>query len=79
MKAIAVFLLFLGMILIIKGYYSHKYNKMTTPKVIVKYIPRSEYEAQMSDDMRLADFYKGLFESVSQPNMYDSKINVNNK
>jgi hypothetical protein len=78
MKAIAVFLLFLGMILIIKGYYSHKYNKMATPKVIVKYIPRSEYEAQMSDDVRLADFYKGLFESV-QPNMYDSKINVNNK
>ncbi len=78
MKAIAVFLLFLGMILIIKGYYSHKYNKMATPKVIVKYIPRSEYEAQMSDDVRLADFYKGMFESV-QPNMYDSKINVNNK
>ncbi len=78
MKAIAVFLLFLGMILIIKGYYSHKYNKMATPKVIVKYIPRSEYEAQMSDDLRLADFYKGMFESV-QPNMYDSKINVNNK
>jgi len=78
MKAIAIFLLFLGMILIVKGYYSHKYSKMATPKVIVKYIPRSEYEAQMSDDQRLADFYKGLFEGV-QPNVYNSKININNK
>jgi len=78
MKAIAVFFLFLGMLLIIKGYYSNKYKKLSQPKVVVKYIPRSEYEAQMSDDLRLADFYKGMFESV-QPNMYDSKINVNNK
>ena len=53
MKAIAVFLLFLGMLLIIKGYYSNKYKKQTQPKVIVKYIPRSEYEAQMSDQERL--------------------------
>lgn len=78
MKAIAVFLLFLGMLLIINGYYSNKYKKQTQPKVIIKYIPRSEYEAQMSDDERLSEFYKGMFEGT-QPNQYNSKININNK
>ena len=73
MKAIAVFLLFLGMILIVKGYYSKKYNKLAKPKVIVKYIPRSEYEEQLSDNQRLSNFYKGLFEDT-QPNLYDINI-----
>lgn len=80
MKAIAIFLLFLGMILIVKGYYSNKYKNINEPKVIIKYIPRSEYEEQMSPQEKLDDFYKGLFEKT-QPNFYDSKINIdtNNK
>lgn len=69
MKAIAIFILFLGMILIVKGYYSKKYQKLGQPKVIIKYIPRSEYEEQLSDEQRLNDFYKGMFEST-QPNLY---------
>lgn len=71
MKAIAIFLLFLGMILIVKGYYSKKYNKLAKPKVIIKYIPRSEYEEQLSDEQKLSEYYKGLFEKT-QPNIYDS-------
>jgi hypothetical protein len=78
MKAIAIFLLFLGMILIVKGYYSNKYKEMTKPKVIIKYVSRDEYEAQLSDELKLAEFYKGMFEGT-QPNIYDSKININNK
>lgn len=70
MKAIAIFLLFLGMILIVKGYYSKKYKKMAQPKVIIKYIPRSEYEEQLSPEQKLTSFYKGLFENT-QPNMYN--------
>ena len=69
MKAIAIFILFLGMILIVKGYYSKKYKKISQPKVIIKYIPRSEYEEQLSDEQRLNDFYKGMFEKT-QPNLY---------
>lgn len=69
MKSIAIFILFLGMIFVIKGYYSKKYKKLAQPKVIVKYIPRSEYEEQLSDEQRLGDFYKGMFEST-QPDLY---------
>jgi hypothetical protein len=39
------------------------------PKVIIKYIPRSEYEEQLSDEQRLNDFYKGMFENT-KPNLY---------
>jgi len=73
MKAIAILFLFIGMILIVKGYYSNKYRNMKEPEVIIKYIPRSEYEEQMSPQEKLDDFYKGLFEKT-QPNYYDSKI-----
>ena len=64
MKAIAIFLLFLGMLLIIKGYYSNKYKKQTQPKVIVKYIPRSTYEEQMNPQESLETYYKGMFENI---------------
>lgn len=80
MKALAILLLFIGMVLVIKGYYSNKYKKLEEPIVIIKYIPRSEYDEQMSPQEKLDDFYKGLFEKT-QPNIYDNKINIdtNNK
>lgn len=80
MKALAILLLFIGMVLVIKGYYSNKYKRLEEPKVIIKYIPRSEYYEQLSPEEKLDDFYKGLFEKT-QPNVYDSKFNIdtNNK
>jgi|694.fasta_scaffold02361_7 hypothetical protein len=80
MKALAILLLFIGMVLVIKGYYSNKYKELEEPKVIIKYIPRSEYDEQLSPQEKLDDFYKGLFEKT-QPNIYDNKINIdtNNK
>lgn len=76
MKAIAIFLLFIGMIFIIKGYYSKKYKKATQPNVIIKYIPRSEYEEQLSDKEKLNEFYKSMFEDT-QPNVYNPNIKIN--
>jgi hypothetical protein len=78
MKAIAIFLLFIGMLLIVKGYYSNKYKKANKEKVVIKYVPRDDYEAQLSNELKLAEFYKGLFEGT-QPNIYNSKINIDNK
>lgn len=64
MKAIAIFILFLGIVLIIQGYYS---NKTVCPKekVIVKYVPRSLYEEQLSPSENLKLFYRGMFEDIS--------------
>jgi hypothetical protein len=72
MKTIALFLLFIGSILIIKSYYEYKYSNMDKPKTIIKYIPISQYEETLTDSESLAQFYKGMFE-LSQPNIYDAK------
>jgi hypothetical protein len=65
MKGIAIFLLFLGVVLIIQGYYSN-IAACPKPKTIVKYVPRSFYEEQLSDNNKLTDMYKGMFENIAQ-------------
>ena len=66
MKAIAIFLLFIGTILIVQGYYSKK-NTCDKEKIIVKYIPRSTYEEQMKPEESLQTFYRGMFEDIILP------------
>ncbi len=61
MKSIAIFLLFVGTVLIIQGYYSNK-SACPTSKPKIKYIPRSTYEEQLSDiPQDLPVFYKDMF------------------
>jgi hypothetical protein len=72
MKSIALFLLFVGSILIIKSYYEYKYANIDKPKTIIKYIPISQYEETLTDSESLSQFYKSMFE-LTQPNIYDAK------
>ena len=65
MKSIAIFLLFIGTVLIIQGYYSNAAT-CPKPKTIIKYVPRSTYEEQLSGKEDLQTFYKGMFESVKK-------------
>ena len=64
MKAIAIFLLFIGIIFIIQGYYNQK-TLCPPQKTVIKYIPRSMYEEQLSDTQNLQIFYKSMFEDVT--------------
>jgi hypothetical protein len=63
MKAIAIFLLFIGSIMIIQGYYNNK-SVCKKDKVVVKYIPRSIYEEQLKPEESLQTFYRGMFEDI---------------
>lgn len=72
MKSIAIFILFIGVVLVIKSYYEFKYSNFEKPKEIIKYIPISQYEETLSDSEKLSEFYKGMFE-LTQPNIYDAK------
>ena len=62
MKAISVFLLFVGMFLIVQGYYSQK-AACPSPKVNVKYIPATLYDEQLSEPT-VAKHFKTMFEDV---------------
>jgi hypothetical protein len=66
MKAIAVFLLFLGMFLVVQGYYVQE-TQCPPPTVEVKYIPMSLYEEQLSNDPKasLERQFKGMFEDTN--------------
>jgi hypothetical protein len=66
MKAIAIFILFIGCLLIIQGYYSNK-KICKKDKVIIKYVPRSVYEEQMKPAESLQTFYKGMFDDIILP------------
>ena len=66
MKAIAIFILFIGCLLIIQGYHNNK-KICKKDKVIVKYIPRTIYEDQMKPAESLQTFYKGMFDDIMLP------------
>lgn len=66
MKAIAVFLLFLGTILVLQGYYDQKMKtSCPAPKTEIKVVPMSEYEQQMNPEESLLTFYKSMFENTT--------------
>lgn len=64
MKAISIFLLFIGMFLVVQGYYQQN-SKCPKPKIEVKYIPRSLYEEQLDGEQKLQTQFKSLFEDTS--------------
>lgn len=63
MKSIAIFLLFVGTVLIIQGYYSNL-SACPKPKTIIKYVPRTVYEEQLSEKENLDTYYKSLFDQT---------------
>tara|TARA_Y100000389_G_scaffold133861_1_gene131357 strand:+ start:4608 stop:4865 length:258 start_codon:yes stop_codon:yes gene_type:complete len=74
MKAFAIFFLFIGIILVIQAYYKNL-SACPKPKTIIKYVPRSIYEDQLSDKQKLTEFYKIMFDGS---NKSDTIINTEN-
>jgi hypothetical protein len=66
MKAIAVFILFIGTFLVVQGYYQHS-TACPAPKVEIKYIPYSLYEEQMSGKDNIRRQFKSIFEDITDP------------
>jgi len=64
MNPIAVFLLFVGMFLLVQGYYDQK-TACPPPTVQIKYIPRSLYEEQLSSEQSVSQQFKSLFEDTA--------------
>jgi len=66
MKSIAVLLLFIGMFLVVQGYYAQA-TACPEPQVQIKYIPQSAYETQLSSDSQtmISKQFKGMFEDIN--------------
>ena len=65
MKSIAIFILFIGTVLIVQGYYMNLLVAQKTQKTVIKYIPRSLYDEQINSDLNttesLDSYYKNIF------------------
>lgn len=65
MKAVSVFLLFLGTILVLQGYYEQKVVTSCPPhKEVIKVVPMSIYEQQLSPSESLTKYFKSMFEDI---------------
>jgi hypothetical protein len=66
MKSIAVFVLFLGMFLVVQGYYQQKLQvQQKTTKENVKFIPRTLYDEQLSDEPKVSQQFRGMFDDIT--------------
>jgi sulfur relay (sulfurtransferase) DsrC/TusE family protein len=66
MKSIAIFLSMVGMFLVVRGYYQ-QVQSCPPAKVVVKYVPRSLYEEQLSGKDALQLHFRSMFEDAWRP------------
>lgn len=64
MKSFAIFILFIGTILVIQGYYSDV-SSCLKPTPVIKFVPRSTYDEQLSDGEELNKYYTTIFEQTN--------------
>jgi hypothetical protein len=64
MKTLVVFLLLVGIIFIIQGYYQDKLTKLQKSKIITKHIPVNVYENQMNGTEFIDYQFKSLPEKI---------------
>jgi hypothetical protein len=76
MKSIAMFLLFLGIILIINGIYEQKFESLKkNVKIEYRFIPRTYYEEQLSQNADVTSNYKNMFQGEIDP-WFDRNVTI---
>lgn len=64
MKSVAVLILFIGAVLIVRGYYEGRGYTCPAGRVEVKYIPKTLYDEQLSEPT-IAKQFQSMFESAA--------------
>lgn len=76
MKIFAILFLFIGIVLVIQAYYTNV-SVCPKPKTVIKYVPRSVYEDQLSDKQKLTEFYKVMFNGSKKNTDIYTQANTN--
>jgi hypothetical protein len=63
MKAVAVFVMFVGMIMVMQGYYNQTQHCPTVKTKLVM-VPRSLYSEQMNPDRTVGQQFKSMFDDA---------------
>ena len=70
MKNVILLLLFIGILVIVQGYYENKLSAVKKEKTITKYVPLHVYEGKMNGSESIDNQFKSSFEKI---------INTDNK
>lgn len=76
MKALAMFFMFLGILLVVHNIYEEKYEKLKkNVRIEYRFIPRTYYEEQITANPEIAARFKNMFEKDS---WIDRNVTVSN-
>lgn len=64
MKAVAVFFLFVGVVLVLQGFYARR-SACPAQKVQIKYVGRELIDEQMDQDSKLEKQFASMFDSAN--------------
>lgn len=70
MKNVILLLVFIGILVIVQGYYENKISNVKKQKTVVKYVPLHVYEGKMNGAESIDNQFKSSFEKI---------INIENK
>lgn len=66
MKNLILLLLFIGILLIVQGYYENKISKVKSKKIVKKYVPLHIYEGQMNGSESIDNQFKSTFQKITE-------------
>ena len=70
MKNVILLLVFIGILVIVQGYYENKISNVKKQQTVVKYVPLHTYEGKMNGAELIDNQFKSSFEKI---------INIENK
>lgn len=70
MKNVILLLVFIGILVIVQGYYETKISNVKKQQTVVKYVPLHTYEGKMNGAESIDNQFKSSFEKI---------INIENK
>jgi hypothetical protein len=70
MKNVILLLVFIGILVIVQGYYENKISNVKKQQTITKYVPLHTYEGKMNGTESIDNQFKSSFEKI---------INIENK
>ena len=66
MKNVVLLILFIGILVIVQGYYEKKLQSEKSKKVIKRYVPLHIYEGKMSGSEMIDNQFKSSFEKITE-------------
>jgi hypothetical protein len=64
MKNVILLLVFIGILVIVQGYYENKISNVKKQQTVVKYVPLHVYEGKMNGAELIDNQFKSSFEKI---------------